>query len=222
MAAHREPEPGLGLVGVRRQAVGGQIAAGLAGRGRHATRCGHRRLVHRIGVVGRLHAGHTRVRGQSGPLELDCQRHLAVGGEIDQLGPVQVEGCGLDAVGLGHSCELVDAAEAGVVERLVEGLPHGLIIQGRGVGEALPAVAHNPHADPYRRRNRERLDLALVGPYLGLLLVGHEGLDIDAGAGPADDALGNLQQARARHAQAPAPSTGRAEMSRLTRRCRRR
>ena len=195
MAADRESEPGLGLVAVGGQAVGDQVAAGLAGRRRHAPRGGHRGLVDRVGVVGRLHTGHAGVCGKRGPLELQRQAHLVLGREIDQLGAVQVEGCGLHAVGLGHSRELVDAAEAGVVQCFIEGLSQRLVVEGGGVGEALPAVAYDSHADPHRRRRGERLDLALVGPHLGLALLGDEGLHIEARASPANNPLSNLQQA---------------------------
>ena len=218
MPADREAEAGLGVVPLRRQAVRGQIAARLPGGGGHAARRGHRGLVDRVGVLGRLHPGHPRIGGQGGPLQFQCQRHLVLGRELSQLRAVKVQGRGRHTVGLGHARELVGAAEAGVVQRLLEGLAHGVVVEGRGVGEALPPVPHNPHADSLRRRRRERLDLALVGPHLGLALVGHEGFHVEASAGPTGDPLRDLQQARA-HAAVPPGSVISSRLG-LTRRCR--
>ena len=72
------------------------------------------------------------------------------------------------AVGLGQAVELVGRAEAGVVAGLGERLGEHVVVERAGVGEALPAVDDDPDADALRLGRRERLDLALVDPHLGV------------------------------------------------------
>ncbi len=122
LTADREAEAGLGVAVVGGERVGAHVAGGVAPGGPDAGGGDHHALAHAVGVVGRLDAADARVGRADGPLELEGQRDLAVGGDVEQPGSVQVEVGHRHAVGLGQAEELVGGAEAGVVAGLVEDL----------------------------------------------------------------------------------------------------
>ena len=94
-------------------------------------------------------------------------------------------------------------AKRGVVARLVDHLGDDVLVEAAGVGEALPVADDDPHADALRLGRRQRLDLALVGPHLGVARPADDRLDLLAVVGPGDDAVGDVEQV-ARHAGAGA------------------
>ena len=106
----------------------------------------------------------------------------------------QVDGHRGHAVGHGQLHMLVRGGVGGVVPGLVERLAQHGRIERAGPGEPQLVVDHHPHADPGRRGRGQRLDLAVVGAYFGLLPAGHVDLDVLARPGPACHPLGYLQQ----------------------------
>ena len=171
-------------------------------------------LAHGVDELGRLDAGDAGVGGLHRPLELEGQVDLLAGREVGQRRPEQVELGHGHAVGLGQAEVLVGGGEAGVVAGLGERLGEDVVVEAAGVGEALPVADDDPHADALRLGRRQRLDLALVGPHLGVARPPDDASTCSPSLRRADDPVGDVEQV-ARHA-------GGRTLAPLMPRCRRR
>ena len=78
-----------------------------------------------------------------------------------------------------------------VVPSLGEDLGQGVSVECARIGEALTAVAYNPHPPALRLGRGERLDLTLVRPNLDLAFVDHHRLDLFSVGRPACDPGGD-------------------------------
>ena len=184
LAAHRHAVAGLGLVAVLGQRLHRQVADGRAPGHGDAGGGRHRPLARAVAPLRDAHADDARVAGLDGPLELERQVDLAVGGHRGQAVAPQVDVGRRHAVGLGQADPLLGLGEGGVVAGLGQHLGDDRLVERAGLGEALAPVVHDPHADAGRRGLGERLDLAAVHPHAGRRRAADEGLDLLAALRP--------------------------------------
>ena len=107
---------------------------------------------------------------------------------------------GRHAVGFGQDHVGVGRGEAGVVAGIVQRGGDDVGVERSGPGEtdlaarAAGPVDEDPDPDAGGVRRRERLDLAVVGPHLGVGAPRHVDLHALAGTRPADDRLREVVQ----------------------------
>ena len=115
--------------------------------GPHTRARGHGRLDGGVAVLGGLHTPDAAVGGACGALDLEGEGHLVVGGDVGQVGAVEIELGGRDTVGIGQTEVLVLGGESCVVARFGESLGDRVGVERPGVREALTVAQHHAHAD---------------------------------------------------------------------------
>ncbi len=143
----------------------GQPARARPGGDRDARARRDGRFARGIAIGSGADTGDARIAAEDGLLQLQRELDLALGREARELGTVEIQLGGHDAVGLREAVPFVDLAELCVVPRVRERFGDRALVEGAGVSEADPLVDDHPHADPGGLRRGERLDLALVGAH---------------------------------------------------------